>query len=100
MARQKPLLTDQQWAKIKSLLPSERPGPKGGRPRCNNRKVLEGIRWVLKTGARWRDLPPEGPLIEPTLDASAAPEKIQRLIYDKAADSNALRQRLATRGSV
>ena len=59
--------------------------------------MLEGIRWVLKTGAHWRDLPPECPLIEPTLDASAAPEKIQRLTYDKAADSNALRQRLAAR---
>ena len=41
--------------------------------------------------------PPEWPLTEPTLDTSPAPEKIQRLIYDKAADSNALRQRLAAR---
>ena len=28
-----------------------------GRPRCPDRDVLEGVFWVLKTGARWRDLP-------------------------------------------
>jgi transposase len=42
--------------------------------------------------------PHESKLIEPTLDQSYAPEKIERLIYDKAADSNALRQRMADRG--
>src|SRR5690606_4215119 len=34
------------------------PDPRGfGRPRCSGRDVLEGILWVLKTGARWRDIP-------------------------------------------
>ena len=42
--------------------------------------------------------PHESKLLEPTLDQSFAPEKIERLIYDKAADSNALRQRMAERG--
>lgn len=42
--------------------------------------------------------PHESKLLEPTLDQSYAPEKIERLIYDKAADSNALRQRMAERG--
>ena len=42
--------------------------------------------------------PHESKLIEPTLDQSYAPEKIERLIYDKAADNNALRQRMADRG--
>ena len=38
------------------------PQPSGrGRPWADNREVLEGILWVLKTGARWRDLPPEYP---------------------------------------
>ena len=31
--------------------------PKGGRPRADDRLVFEGILWVLKTGARWQDLP-------------------------------------------
>jgi transposase len=35
--------TDEQWARIAPLLPSEKPGCKGGRPRRSNRKVLEGI---------------------------------------------------------
>jgi len=42
--------------------------------------------------------PHETKLIEATLDRSFAPEKVQRLIYDRAADSNALRQQLADRG--
>jgi len=42
--------------------------------------------------------PHESTLIEATLDQSFAPRKLQRLIYDKAADSEPLRQRLAQRG--
>jgi len=57
MARTTPLLKDDQWEKIEPLLPSTAPGKKGGPPWKDNRKVLEGILWVLKTGARWRDLP-------------------------------------------
>jgi transposase len=55
----KPLLTDEQWKKIEPLLPQPKPGKrrKRGRPRKTNRQVLEGILWILKTGARWRDLP-------------------------------------------
>ncbi len=42
--------------------------------------------------------PHESKLIEATLEKSFAPDKLQRLIYDKAADSTALRQRMADRG--
>lgn len=51
-------LSDEQWAKLEPLLPRE---PSRGRPWADNRRVLEGILWVLKTGARWRDLPREYP---------------------------------------
>ena len=62
MARQrKPELTEKQWAEIEPLLPPPPPHPRGGRRRCPNRAVLEGILWVLRTGARWKDLPPEYP---------------------------------------
>ena len=61
MARKRPFLTDEQWAKIEPLLPPLPPHPKGGRPWCDNRCVVEGILWILKTGARWRDLPDEYP---------------------------------------
>jgi transposase len=54
-------LTDAQWAKIEPLLPTLPQTRKGGRPWADPRTVVEGILWVLKTGARWRDLPNEYP---------------------------------------
>jgi transposase len=48
------MLSDAQWAKIEPLLPKL---TSKGRPWKDNRDTLEGILWVLKTGARWRDLP-------------------------------------------
>src|SRR5689334_9542289 len=51
-------LSDEQWNRIEPLLPKLR---SRGRPWTDNRRVLEGILWVLKTGARWRDLPKEYP---------------------------------------
>ena len=47
-------LTEAQWARIKFLF--EKPC-KVGRPPLNPRMVLNGILWILKSGARWRDLP-------------------------------------------
>ena len=61
MARYGRLLTDAQWAKIWPLLPKRPPRPKGGRPPADDRKVLEGILWMLRSGARWQDLPEEFP---------------------------------------
>lgn len=54
-------LTDVQWTKLEPLLPKWKPLKQGGRPWADNRAVFEGILWVLKTGARWRDLPEEYP---------------------------------------
>jgi transposase len=51
-----PLLSDAQWEKIGPLLPKLQ-RHRRGRPPKDNRVVLEGILWVLKTGARWRDVP-------------------------------------------
>jgi len=61
MARKRRLLTDDQWGHIEPLLPKTTPGPKGAHPRCDNRKVLEGILWILRAGARWQDLPKKYP---------------------------------------
>ncbi|MBI5221948.1 MAG: transposase [Candidatus Magasanikbacteria bacterium] len=47
-------LADEQWQFIKSLLP---PPAKTGRPRSNQREVINGIFYVLKTGCKWKDLP-------------------------------------------
>src|ERR1700746_3096605 len=61
MARYGRLLTDAQWEKIRPLLPKRRKRPHGGRPPADDRKVLEGILWMLRSGARWCDLPVEFP---------------------------------------
>ena len=50
-------LTDEQWALISDLFPQVQPCPRGGRPRADSRRCLEGILWILKSGSRWKDLP-------------------------------------------
>lgn len=46
-------LTDFEWSVIEPVL------PRGGRgaPREDDRRILNGIFWVLRSGAPWRDLP-------------------------------------------
>ena len=61
MARHRVELTDAQWAKIEPLLPKFKRSAKGGRQPVDNRRVFEGILWVLRSGARWKDLPSESP---------------------------------------
>ncbi|WP_372342155.1 IS5 family transposase [Geothrix sp. PMB-07] len=43
------------WARLEPLLPSEQGGM--GRPRLDNRPIVEAILWKHRTGAPWRDLP-------------------------------------------
>src|SRR5512135_2398896 len=50
-------LTDAQWATLQPLLPPEKPPT--GRPNHDHRRILNGILWVHRTGAPWRDLPAE-----------------------------------------
>ena len=50
-------LSDPQWARIARLFPQRtRPGA-AGRPPSDNRPIVNGIPWILHTGAPWRDLP-------------------------------------------
>jgi transposase len=56
------MLTDQQWKQIEGLFPEPKRRRDGrGRPWASNRSCLEGILWVLRVGARWRDLPAKFP---------------------------------------
>jgi transposase len=49
-------LSEQEFALLQPLLPPERSGRKG-KPYRSHRNVLNGIFWILGTGAPWRDLP-------------------------------------------
>ena len=55
----KPLLPDELWVLIQPLIPPHPPQPEGGRPFLDDRKVLTGIIFILKTGLPWEDLPQE-----------------------------------------
>jgi|TARA_B100000809_G_C14866417_1_gene433860 transposase len=46
-------LSDEEWAAIKPHLPKQGRGPK----RVDDRRVMNGIFYILRTGAPWRDLP-------------------------------------------
>ena len=49
-------LTDEEWQRIAPLLPPTHPD-KPGHPWTDHREVLNGILWILRTGAPWHDLP-------------------------------------------
>ena len=51
------ILRDDQWDRIKDVLPGKEGDP--GRTCADNRRFIEAVMWVGKTGAPWRDLPPE-----------------------------------------
>jgi transposase len=52
-------LTDAQWKRLQPLLPPQRPAKssKGGRPAQDHRRMINGMLWIDRTGAPWRDLP-------------------------------------------
>ena len=49
-------LTDEEWIRIASLLPPENSGKQGCPQKCS-RTILNGIVWIARSGAPWRDLP-------------------------------------------
>ena len=54
-------LTEAQWEKLKPLLAPKRRPDGRGRPWRDARSVLNGILWILRTGAPWHDLPDRYP---------------------------------------
>lgn len=48
-------LTDEEWARIRPLLP--RPARRGRRPRVDLREILNAIRYLARAGCGWRMLP-------------------------------------------
>ena len=49
-------LSDRQWRKIADLLPGKAGDP--GRSGDDNRRFVNAVLWVLRSGAHWHDLPP------------------------------------------
>jgi transposase len=50
-------LRDDQWERLKEYMPGGRKGKRG--PRTDNRRFLNALLWMARSGARWRDLPEE-----------------------------------------
>ncbi len=48
-------LRDDQWDRIEPFVPGGRKGRRG--PRSNNRRFIDALIWMARSGARWRDLP-------------------------------------------
>lgn len=48
-------LSNEQWQRLQPLLPAQK--PRTGKPNHDHRIVINGILWILRTGAPWRDLP-------------------------------------------
>jgi transposase len=49
------VLRDDQWERIKGFVPGSCKGKRG--PRTDNRKFLDALLWMARSGGRWRDLP-------------------------------------------
>ncbi|WP_162887816.1 transposase [Leptospira mayottensis] len=58
-------LTNEQWNLL--VEPEARDDGKG-RPRVNSRSILDGILWILRTGAPWMDLPDKYPHIKHAIE--------------------------------
>jgi transposase len=48
-------LTNAQWERLQPLLPPQEPHT--GQPARDHRRMVNGLLWLLRTGAPWRDLP-------------------------------------------
>ena len=51
------MLRDDQWARIEQLLPGKKSDP--GCTAKDNRRFVEAVLWIMRTGSPWRDLPKE-----------------------------------------
>ena len=55
-------ITNDQWTLVRSIIDAAIPPKKiSGRPRVDNRSILNGILWICRTGAPWKDLPDKYP---------------------------------------
>ena len=55
MIRDVDLLRDDQWERLREFIPGGCKGKRG--PRADNRRFLNALLWMARSGGRWRDLP-------------------------------------------
>ena len=55
MSRDVDGLRDDQWERLRGLIPRGAKGKRG--PRTDNRRFLDALLWIARSGGRWRDLP-------------------------------------------
>src|ERR1700733_14565227 len=60
----RPELSDEQWEMVEPVLRGVRRADNRGRPWHDTRWVLNGVLWVLGTGAQWRELPEKYPTFQ------------------------------------
>jgi len=54
-------VSNEEWAMLEPLLRFRQRPDRRGRPPQDTRAVLNGVLWILRTGAQWRELPPKYP---------------------------------------
>ena len=79
-------MNEAQWEQLSGLLPAPKTR---GRPRRDDRDVLNGILWILRTGAPWKDLPERYPpyqtchrRFQSWTEAEVMPSILERLAHD------------------
>ena len=90
-------LTDEQWQLLEPLIPTPPRRSDGrGRPWRSTREVLNGILWVLRTGAPWKDLPERYPSYQ------TCHRRFQQWVRDGTVEKilRALAEDLETRGDI
>jgi transposase len=64
-------LTDEQWQGIKPLIPTPAKRPdRRGRPQRDDREILNGILWIMRTDAQWKDFTERRSHTRRAIDAS------------------------------
>ena len=80
-------ITNEQWMLVEHILYRKRPG-NWGRPRVDNRRILDGALWVLKTGVQWKYLPKEYPPYQTC--HRRFQEWVQRGVFDQVLEKIAM----------
>ena len=59
--RREQQLLDRMWQRVRSLLPTRTPNPRGGRPWADDKACFAGIVFALRNSVRWNHIPPPFP---------------------------------------